>query len=253
MALHYKTIVPNLDRRPDRWYTCLGALLALEYKPDFIQRFSAHDGNDYESSDAARAAAAKHFSNSRYLCTNRLGTHYFCWSWTWYEILSQIADGVHGDLVLVLIDDIRPRHIFGQMLKFINELNSVCPVKCIQLSPNNQRPGGFTEDDVLPPGEPIPGIPFRRGIHTSGDFANIVSPEGAREILAVADSYENLGVPNLVFWWVARDLSNLDGYYCGAKISHRYTICDRYTYDVLGNPHVSGFQDGRNEDPTTKG
>ena len=165
--------------------------------------------------------------------------------------MNQIADGIYGDLALVLIDDVRLTHPFSIMLGYVDQLNSIYPVKCIQLATNDQPARGFTRTDILPPGVPVDHrIPFLHGIYSSGDFANIMSPHGAREILRIADSHKNLGVPNCVFWWVARDLSNFDGYYCATSIDHTYTIHEKYTCAMLTNCHGSTFENGRNSDPT---
>ncbi len=234
-----KIIVPNLDRRADRWYTCLGALLILEYRRETIIRFSAHDGNDYESFDSARRAATTQFPDSTYLRENSLGKHYYCWSWTWYDIMTQIANDGHGDLVIFLVDDYAPRCRRHQLEDDLRILNSRHPIKCVQLGINEQRPPGFTQDDDLTLGKKIPSVNFYEGIHASGDVTNIYSPQGAAEIISIADSGRPLSVPNSVFYLAGHMLANARGYYT--------VSIDKGLGKRLHHPrYIDPFQDARN-------
>ena len=147
----------------------------------------------------------------------------------------QIAAGKHGDLVLLLVDDYAPGCNRTQMHNYVDVLNKIYPINCIQLYWNDQNAPEFARDDKLCPGEKIPNTPFRLGVHASGDGANIMSPEGARQILELADSHVNAGVPNWVFYRIARTLVNTNGYYCSD-----------HCYIYLGNRHVNKHQDGPN-------
>lgn len=231
-------VVPNLDRRQDRWYFCLGWLRARGFPDENIERFSAHDGNDYATRDDARLAALKQFPNSMYLDQN-VAKHYYCWSWTWYDIMTKIAAQPDGTCTLLLVDDWRLRFSHDTVCKQIKRLREECnALKMIQYVHSSQAPEGYEDEPPLPIGEVVPRLPyFRRGLTTSGDAANILSPVGAREILAVANQPKR-GVPNWVFWYAARELSSHDGYFSPAEQS-------------LGNPigsrFVSEFQDGRQQ------
>lgn len=240
--MHYKTLVSNLDRRTDRWYTCLGALLSLGHPPDLLQRFSAHDGDDYESYEHARDTASRQFPHSPYICENKMAKHYYCWSWTWYEMMTQIAEGQHDFLTLLLIDDFAPHFSYIETCKQLKLLDTIYPVRCAQLSTSSQVPPGYTKRDTAPPGEAIPGTPFRHKINQSGDHANVISREGAKEILRIADNHINLGVPNWVFWYAGYDLTNFQGYYCANKMTARI---------LSHNKHINSFEDGMQRDPAT--
>lgn len=232
----FQTIIANLDRRPDRWHLCLGGLFALGYNPRHIHRCSAHDGDLYHNYEHARDAAAKQYPNSNYICENPVARHYFCWSWTWYEMMAQIAAGAYGHLVLIMVDDIIPfQHHFTDTSHHLDILRHYAPLKCVQLSHNSQPPGAKPSHTELPAGEPIPDAPFTRTIHRSGDVANILTPAGAAAVLSIADNRPRCGVPNWVFWWVARDLPNQRGY---------YAALGRYMRTLIPNPHVNNFQDG---------
>ena len=225
-------VVANLHRRYDRWYTCLGALIAREYH--HVKRFSAYDWQLYKTFERAREVASKEFPNSRYICNNVLGAGYFCWSWTWYDIMNRIANGEYGELVLLLSDDYAPCYDARKLQRYLAILNHENKIKCVQLSWNDQSAPHFQKNDVLPPGEPVENTPFRYGIHASGDVGNILSPDGAREVLQIADSRDNVGVPNWIFNMIPRELDDTGGYYCSNKALR-----------FLGNKYVTKFNDGR--------
>ena len=206
-------LVPNLDRRPDRWHTCLGALLANYYPDKRIIRFSAHDATHYNSFEDARNHAAKQFPHSNYIRHNKLPAGYYCWSWTWYDIMTQIAHGNHGELALLMIDDFTIDCRYRKLERYINILKKHGPIKCVQLAIDSQRAPNYQKRDPLPIGEKVPFAPFFHGIHASGDFANLFSPTGAREILNVADTQPDPGVPNWVFDIAANTLTDTQGYY----------------------------------------
>lgn len=237
----YNTVIPNLARRDDRWYTCLGALLALDYNPNRLYRFSAHDGNEYESYEHARDTAAQQFPESRYICDNRMAKYYYCWSWTWYDIMTRIADREYGSRVLLLVDDWAPRFSYPDIVVQLHILDAISPIKCVQLATSTRPPPGFSRDDNKPPGDKIDGTPFRHHINLSGDFGNVMSPQGAQEILDVANSRSNILTPDCVFFWVARTIGTSPGYYCMHSFSTR--VLNR-------NKHINCFEDGRQEDHT---
>lgn len=233
--------MPNLRRREDRWYTCLGALLALDYNPNQIERFNAHDGDNYPSYELARDAAMEQFPDSAYLAHNSKSKHYYCWSWTWYDIITQIANGDHGSRVLLLVDDWAPRYSYPDTCKQLAILNSIYRIKCVQLATTTATPKYYSKEDYFPPGEPIPNTPFRHNINLAGDHANIVSPEGAHEILALANSQPGIGDPNNVVFLVSQSIGSSAGYYCIDKVSIRL---------LNHNKHINSFEDGRQFDPT---
>ena len=232
-------VVPNLDRRQDRWYFCLGWLRARGFPDENIERFSAHDGDDYENREAAREAALKQFSNSVYL-DQIVAKHYYCWSWTWYDIMTNIAVQPQEDIfTLALIDDWTVNFQYDEICKHIRFLREECgALKMIQYDENSQLPWGRKDAPPLPVGEVVLGLPYyRRGLTKSGDAANILSPVGAREILTVANQPER-GVPNWVFWHAARELGNQDGYFSPAE---------QRLVRPIGSRFINKFQDGRQQ------
>ena len=232
--IDFNVIVPNLDRRPDRWYATYGALSALGFPMDKFKRFSAHDHVEYDSLDAAKEAALKQFPHTPYLIENYVSKGYFCWSWTWYEIMTQIAEDPNdGNYTMVLVDDYRLMVTYYDILEHIQRLSALGgPLKMIQYCYNFQVPVGETDDSFML-GAKVSGTEFNRGLSHSGDIANLISPIGAREILNVANR-GNRGVPNWVFWYAARELEP-DGYFSTevmAKALNR-------------SIHISSYDDGR--------
>lgn len=232
-------VVPNLDRRQDRWYFCLGWLKARGFSDANIERFSAHDGDDYENIEAAREAALKQFPNSAYLDQN-VAKHYYCWSWTWYDIMTNIAaQSQEGIFTLALVDDWIANFNYDEICEHIRFLRGECDsLKMIQYVESSQVPGHYKDEPLLPVGDVVPGLPYyRRGLTKSGDAANMLSPVGAREILAVANQPER-GVPNWVFWHAARELDSQDGYFSPAKPP---------LFRPIGSLFINKFQDGRQQ------
>ncbi|MDE0298609.1 MAG: hypothetical protein OXN17_08260 [Candidatus Poribacteria bacterium] len=233
----FNIVVPNLDRRPDRWYSCYGALLALGFPVKRLHRFSAHDHVNYDSREQAKAAATKQFPNSEYLRNVSLEKGYYCWSWTWYDIMTQIADGSDDSVyTLFLIDDYTMMVTYSEVLEHIRLLSSCgVPLKMIQYAFNDQRPG-FEPQDSLEPGEPVERTALHRGLSHSGDAANLLTPLGAKEILNLADNIGGAcGVPNWVFWWAARKLPP-DGYFSTGRLMARAMNRTR---------HISWYEDAR--------
>lgn len=231
----YRVIIPNLERREDRWYVCLGALLAQGVNPDLIERFPAHDGLNYESSDEARVAALSMFPDSAYLdCKWPHTLFYYCWSWTWYEIVSNIANEPDDAIpALVLVDDFMMRQTYHEIREHIRLVYKMdVPFKMIQYG------GNFAENEKHPPKKDLPLIngteDLRHGLIGCGDCATLISPIGARDVLESANRHP-MDVPYHVIWWLA--------YKCDTA---GYYVCDRTPYSINRNRHVNAFEDGRN-------
>ena len=230
----FNIIVPNLDRRPDRWYACFGGLFALGFPVEKLTRFSAHDHTEYDSIDTAKAVALKQFPEAPYLRYNVAAKGYFCWSWTWYEIMTQIAMGSNDDdYTLLLVDDYTMRVTYREVREHIVRL-SKCDGqrKMIQYAYNDQIPGGQREDG-FELDDFVEGTPFRRGLSHSGDVANVFTRVGAQEILTVANK-GHCGVPNWVFWYAARSLPP-DGYFSARGL----------TRPLNQSRHINSYEDAR--------
>ena len=233
----FNIVVANLDRRPDRWYSSYGALFALGFPVERLRRFSAHDHINYRGLKEAKEAATKQYPNSTYLRNISLETGYYCWSWTWYDIMTQISEGCDDSVyTLFLIDDYTMRVTYSEVLEHIRLLSSCgAPLKMIQYISNPQRPG-FEPEDSFEPGALVEGTTFRRGLSHSGDLANLFSPSGAKEIVDLADHLgADCGVPNWVFWWTARKLE-ADGYFSAERAMAR---------PMNRNGHISPYEDAR--------
>ena len=238
--MDFVTVIPNLDRRHDRWLICLGALTAFDFPSRRIRRFSAHDGQLYSSFEDARDDAGTQFPGATFIVNNNyIGRHYYCWAWSWYDIMSMIADGAYGDYVLVLVDDCCPAYPHERLCNYLQTLVELTDeLRCIQFSPNDQVP--VKPDTPVPEGDIIDGLPFRRGITSSGDTMNLVTPAGAEEILNSANSIPNLGVPNWVFWHLARLIDTRRNY---------FTALGDHTKYLAHNCHTNNFEDGRYHTP----
>ncbi len=233
----FNIVVANLDRRPDRWYASFGALFALGFPVERLSRFSAHDHINYPNLQEAKEAATTQFPNSTYLRDIDLGKGYYCWSWTWYEIMTQIAEGFNDSVyTLFLVDDVAMRVTYSEVLEHIRLLSSCgAPLKMAQYAWNEQRPG-FEPEDSLEPGAPVEDTSFRRGLSHSGDAANLFTPSGAKEILNLADDIGGAcGVPNWVFWYAARKLE-ADGYFSTDRV---------VTMPLNYSGHISPYEDAR--------
>lgn len=227
----FEVYVPNLDRRTDRWHLCLGALIALDYPAERIHRFAAYDGDDYKKARQARVAAVRRHPNCVYLKENKkLTKHYFCWAWTWYEIMLHITRQPENTYHLISVDDRIIKMRYSQIGTLISGLRGA---KVIQFQVSPQRIAGA--QPVEP--NPIPDQPFQQAIAPGQDASVIFTPSGARAILEVAE-YPDLGIPYGVFWRAATVL-NHEGYY--SSVTHTVRSLNK-------NHHVNQFDDGRQSD-----
>ena len=153
--------------------------------------------------------------------------------------MTKIAVQPDGTYTLLLVDDWRLKFSHDTVCEQIERLRGECNVlKMIQYVTNSQVPRRYIDESALPVGEVVQKLPyFRRGITKSGDAVNILSPVGAREILAVANQPKR-GVPNWVFWHASRELSSQDGYFSPAE---------RRLGSPIGSRFINNFQDGRQQ------
>ena len=212
----------------------MALFMLLDFRWTISNVFSAHDHAEYDSLNAAKAVALKQFPDATYLIENYVSKGYFCWSWTWYDIMTQIAQDPDDDnYTLVVTDDYTLMVTYQDVREHIQLLSALGgPLKMIQYCYNFQVPPGETEDSLMR-GAKVSGTQFNRGLSHSGDIANLFTPIGAREILSVANK-GNRGVPNWVFWYAARELEP-DGYFSTevmAKALNR-------------SIHISAYEDGR--------
>ena len=120
----YKVLSPNLDRRPDRWNVFTDALVAQGTPVEYIERFSSHDGRNYHSMEDAQTDALKRGS-SRYLsCARGIDQFNFCWCWSWYDCIAQIAGCSDGYPRLLVIDDCRPVFSYEEICQHLSVFNA---------------------------------------------------------------------------------------------------------------------------------
>lgn len=184
----YQVAVANLDKRTDRWLTCLGYLLGQGVPPNQIMRFSAFDAADYKNANDARAEAlAMH--DSPYLAnysTQQVGS--FCCNWTFYTIFRSIASQEVGSLkmaTLFIIDDMVMKYNFDEITFQLNMLSGLeVPFRMIQYSKPPITNVAYTHFD-RPQLESMPD--FQKGISSAGDWAILFTPRGAQDLLDLVD------------------------------------------------------------------
>ena len=185
-----KIIVPTLERRLDRRYINLGALVTMGVPCSLIEYFPARDGQAYEG-DAARAVEEAQREGWR--LSPEMAESYsqqyvpgslkwFCMRWTFTMIFQQIMNAPADTYYMFLLDDFglkRPFKEFLHLLRFVTSdakhLGSSASI--IQLDvwdlldcPRVER-------------EPIGSIASKvvvRGLSGAGDAGFILNNEGAR-------------------------------------------------------------------------
>ena len=173
-----KVLLINLDRRKEKYWFALGVLSHLRYDRNRIERFNAHDGQNYESvKDVHDAAIADGFpifaeweSNNKNIAV---------WFWTWCCALRHIAQS--DETVLLLIDDILPKPFWTY------DRLSLLVRYCYRLDENFrmcQLMHTRMAHEVFDPHQHYNEI-LARGLAGSGDQANVFSPSGAAHLLDV--------------------------------------------------------------------
>ncbi len=118
-------IIPNLNRRSDRFAECT-RLLKVSNVPDHnIRRFTAHDHLDYNAYAEASVAIHNEFGElPAWLCEPlwNASKSNFCWNWTWYSILHTISMSNQHHFYVLLVDDIYLQIDYFRLRKLINTL-----------------------------------------------------------------------------------------------------------------------------------
>lgn len=166
-------VVPNLDRRPNRWNVCQSLLLQAGTPPENIIRIASKDGSDYGSINEIKLDAQNYFGTlPEWLEHNphRNLTTEVAWNYTWYICLETISNFSEGDYGLLLIDDIKLLVSFSELVTHVARLARKHPIKMI----------GISLCDSIRHRRLIPDTPFQFGLTTELDTGNIFSPAGAR-------------------------------------------------------------------------
>ena len=126
-------LVPNLDKRSDRWEHCRHSLISNGVPSANIYRFAALDGLQYlppcgnhQCLSLIEKAAADYVGRLPLCLRNRIGMYLpeYAWLVTWYACLKRISLFCEPEYVCLLIDDWILRDTsYRQLLDFINVLH----------------------------------------------------------------------------------------------------------------------------------
>lgn len=229
----FKIIVPNLKRRPDRWFTCLGYLLAQGIPDRIIEYWEAHDGSDYESVHEARTAASKEFDTSKYLMEDGASQSWdYCWLWTWHEIITAIANESDDSVPrLVLLDDHAIVLDYEQIREYVRVLYEIpAPFRILQFTPTRRNNSLVPLKTDLERVDAAPKI-LKHGLTGSGDLATLISPLGARDLIELANENPCESPESLM--WIAAWNRPQSGYYSAVNVE----VC------YIKSQYISKFQD----------
>lgn len=182
-TIDLQIIVPNLERRTDRWNACFSKLESAGVPRPVITRHSAHDYKEIES--YPESALRRQFGSVpawlnedkwNYSASN------FAWCWTWYEILEHISRcTTPNTLYMILIDDMQLLMPYEQLTHSTTALAAHHTVNVI-----------FAGRHWLEPEEkPIVRIKdnpaFQFGLYAPNDSGTIFSPNGATAMIQWAN------------------------------------------------------------------
>lgn len=209
-------IVPNLDRRRDRWSACHERLIEKGVPDHKIIRFSAFDYQSFDSVSHAKETAKHYFGEDmpKHLEEVNLPDYnvsIFAWLFTWHAILWQIAQSVHDHYYLLLIDDCYIRLTYGQLCYSIHTINNHAtnPIKMLQTCRNPFQPVR-----THPTFDPI-NI-WQTGLTERSDIAVIYSHLGARLAIETSAYHGSIKHPSHVIERIAVHESQ-DGLYGVSK------------------------------------
>lgn len=237
MKFHLNCIIPNLDRRTDRWELRLNDLTAKGFPRRRFRRFPSFDGRRYATLDDAKSAATEYFKGTLppYLDLEKRYLADYCWHWTWYAIISRIARRRRNVLTLFVIDDWTVSATFSELEDWAARLQQELErLDILQLS----IPGEGHESRRI--GTPIHGIPtFQHGLGGRCDCAIILSPKGARRLRRYADTQGLRRGPSHLF----EDLTSLDDQDGCASVNPDGDKGDKHGIGLYHTPGISSYSD----------
>ena len=198
-------LIPNLDRRPDRWKHCYEALLNRGVPAQNIERLPAIDGIEYLDTyqnhanlRIIKAHVASLFNGNLppFLESDRdIPLTGYAWNSTWHLGLLNIAR--QSQLVCWILDDVKLDVDYQDLVNYAQILHDVSlkrdhPFLAIQL---NRFPHSTT--NVQPVREcPI----FQYGFSGAEDYAFVFAPLGAMWMLETANqrAYTKASDPTLL-------------------------------------------------------
>ena len=205
-------IIPNLDRRPERWAYMLGVLDHARFPirdKNIVMRFSSHDGQDYdgliEVCDAAIADGFDFFEEVKQRppgIPERYQYH-AAWYWTWASILRKIIE-MKNKTVMFMIDDKVPvwNWDWGRFKRLANELKGSEAVdqhgkfRAIQLCPPS--------NELLSPHKYEWSSMVGKGLTGDKDFALILNAMGAKLLLDIQAEHPTLFDTSRYITYIAR-------------------------------------------------
>ena len=182
-SIDLQTIVPNLDRRQDRWNDCFDGLQRVGVPRPVITRHSAHDYKEIESypeptlrRQFGSVPAWLNEGKWNYSASN------FAWCWTWYEILERISRSTTPNtLYMILIDDMQLLMPYDQLTHLITELAAHHTVNAIFAGRHYREP----KEKPIAPIKDNPAFQF--GVYAPSDYGTIFSPNGAAAMIQWAN------------------------------------------------------------------
>ena len=199
--MNLSVIVPNLDRRPDRWEVCYAALIRSGFAHIEIERWPALDGSQWQNTSDALIDRWKHYDGNvpPFLFKENWSTGNYGWSCTWYSILEHIATLRPSQLKLIIQDDYRLLHpekdasVLRSILEMI--LEDERQFKFLQMCPRS-LPSIWGQETgkcrVIPYPQLHPKLAeVYCGTSGAGDAAWICSPAGAKAVMDCANEFPN--------------------------------------------------------------
>lgn len=198
--MNLTVIVPNLDRRPDRWEACYDELKRAGFAPTEIERWSAIDGSQWDNTTDALIDRWKHYKGNvpPFLYKENWLVGNYGWSCTWYSIPDHIAGLPESELRLIIQDDFVLHE--GKDAAFLKSTLEVLledkhDFRFVQLFPRalssiwGQETG---KARTIPYPQLHPKLPeIYCGTSGAGDAAWICSALGAQAIMDCANEFPN--------------------------------------------------------------
>ena len=192
---NYKVVVRNLARRDDRWLVAYGILLGQGVPSGHIERFIAHDGANYRSSEEIAHKVAidyqirYRYGTGRYLteCYDGWDSYNYAHCWTWYDLISQVACEP-DDLppTLYLIDDWHMTIPYQSIIGHVEKLYLMDEPFGVLQYLHSSAESEYTPSNLNYRRTSIPNI--QHNIAGTGDAAILMSPAGARRLVDFADA-----------------------------------------------------------------
>ena len=125
-------VVPNLDRRPDKWMVCRERLLMQGIPDTHIIRYPAIDGREYYNENDAEDSRALIEQIGRtwtpipaWLNHPTFYISELAWNYTWYMCLETIAQSPASNYYILLIDDCELKIGYSELCEHIGNLSRV--------------------------------------------------------------------------------------------------------------------------------